>query len=57
MNNQDISNNKKMDKRHYDPDYIYIDCFFYSFYIKKEDLKKYTYKNKDLIEYLKLDKQ
>ena len=27
-----------------DPDYVYIDAFFYSFWIKKSELKKYKIK-------------
>ena len=28
-----------------DPNYVYIDAFFYSFWMKKSEIKKYKFQN------------
>lgn len=41
--NNDLKKNKN---------YIYIDCIYYGFYMKIEDLEKYFYKGKPVINLL-----
>ncbi len=52
MNKFQFSNFNKKDSRFNNPDYVYIDCFFYGFFIEKEELKKYQFKKKNLFNVL-----
>ena len=40
-----------MHNKNKDPDYVYIDAFFYSFWMKKSEFKKY--KHQTLYEFYK----
>lgn len=54
MTKLQLSDSNKTDFRFDNPDYIYINCFFYGFFIKKEQLKNYYYKEKNLFYHLSL---
>ena len=41
VNNNQFFINKEIEKKKNDPNYICIDCFFYTFYMKIEDYEKY----------------
>ena len=45
--------NKEYEKKKNNPNYICVDCFFYTFYMKIEDYEKYKIKTNNKYNFLK----